>query len=159
MLAIMSQLIGAEGRDLGSAAFAFMRLATTMHDATVAAWKTKYTYYTMRPETYIRQYIDREFLSLSNATATPEYSSGQAAVTAAAVEVLGSVFGYGRAFTDRTYEYRKDIDGSPRSYPSFQDMADEVLSANLLGGIHYRFSLEAGQKQGIEIARNFNAIR
>jgi len=159
MLAIMNQINVVQDRDLGSAVFGYMKLATTMHDATVAAWKTKYTYYTMRPETYIRQYIDGQFLSLSNATATPEYSSGQAAVVSAAVEVLGSVFGYSYAFTDRTYEDRKDIDGSPRSYPSFQDLADEVLNANLLGGIHYRFSLEAGQKQGIEIAKDFNAIR
>ncbi|NOT38397.1 MAG: hypothetical protein HOP11_13580 [Saprospiraceae bacterium] len=159
MLAILCQNLQIENKDLGFAVFAMMRLATVMHDATVAAWKTKYTYYTMRPETYIRQYIDNEFLSLSNASSTPEYSSGQAAVAAAAAEVLGSLFGYNYAFTDRTYEYRKDIDGSPRAYQSYQDMAEEVLNSNLLGGIHYRFSLEAGQKQGIEIAKNYNAIR
>lgn len=159
MLSILCQTLQLEGKDLGFAVYSMMRLSTSMHDATVAAWKTKYTYYTMRPETYIREYIDNEFLSLSNASATPEYSSGQAAVAAAAAEVLGSLFGYNYAFTDRTYEYRKDIDGSPRAYQSFQDMAEEVLNSNLLGGIHYRFSLEAGQKQGIEIAKNYNAIR
>ncbi len=159
MLSILCQLLKSESKDLGFAAFAIMKLSTTLHDATVAAWKTKYTYYTIRPETYIRKFIDNEFLSLSNATATPEYSSGQAAVASAAVEVLGSLFGFNKSFTDKTYENRKDIDGSPRSYPSFQDMADEVFNSNLLGGIHYRFSLEAGQKQGIEIARDFNAIR
>ncbi|MEP7196447.1 MAG: hypothetical protein ABI851_07990 [Saprospiraceae bacterium] len=159
MLAILGEILKSQSKDLGFAAFSMMKLATTLHDATIAAWKTKYTYYTMRPETYIRQYIDHDFLSLSNATATPEYSSGQAAVASAAAEILGSLFDYNYAFTDRTYEYRKDIDGSPRAYQSFQDMADEVLSSNLLGGIHYRFSLKAGQKQGIEIARDFSAIR
>ncbi len=159
MISILNQSLISENKDLSFAVFSLMRLTTVLHDATVASWKTKYTYYTMRPETYIRQYIDNEFLSLSNATATPEYSSGQAAVAAAAAEILGGLFGYNYAFTDRTYEYRKDIDGSPRSYPSFQDMAEEVLNSNLLGGIHYRFSLEAGQKQGIEIAKNYNAIR
>jgi len=159
MLAILCQSLENENKDLGFAVYAMMIWSTVMHYATVAAWKTKYTYYTMRPETYIRQYIDRDFLSLSNATATPEYSSGQAAVSAAAAEVLGGLFGYNYAFTDKTYQYRKDIDGSPRSFHSFQDMAEEVLNSNLLGGIHYRFSLEAGQKQGIDIAKNYNAIR
>ncbi|MEO6190015.1 MAG: vanadium-dependent haloperoxidase, partial [Saprospiraceae bacterium] len=151
MLSILCQNLLSENKDLGFAVFAFMKLSTAMHDATIAAWKTKYTYYTMRPETYIREFIDAEFLSLSNATATPEYSSGQAAVASAAAEILGNLFGYNYGFTDVTYEYRKDINGSPRAYTSFQDMAEEVLNSNLLGGIHYRFSLEAGQKQGIEI--------
>ncbi len=159
MLSILCQNALSENKELGFTAFAIMKLATVLHDATVASWKTKFTYYTIRPETYIRLYIDQDFLSLTSPNSTPEYSSGQAATAAAAAEVMGSLFGYNYGFTDRTYEGRKDINGSPRSFQSYQDMSEEILNANLLGGIHYRFSLEAGQKQGIEIARDFNAIR
>jgi hypothetical protein len=159
MLSILNQIIQLENKDLGFAAFALMRLSTTLHDATVASWKTKYTYFTIRPETYIRKYIDKSFVALGNANSTPEYSSGQTAVASAAAEILGSLFGYNYSFTDQTYVHRKDINGNPRTFQSFQDMALEVFNANLLGGIHYLFSLEAGQKQGIEIARDFSAIR
>lgn len=159
LMSILAQILDTEKKDLGFCAFAFMKLGITLHDATVMAWKTKYTYNTVRPETYIREYIDNEFLSLINPTATPEYSSSPAALAAASAEVLGGLFGYNYAFTDRTYEFRKDIDGSPRSFKSFEHMEEEISTSNLYGGIHYRFSLEAGEKQGVEIGKGVNAIR
>jgi hypothetical protein len=61
---------------------------------------------------------------------------------------LGSIFGYNYSFTDATHFYRKDIDGNPRTYKNFNQMAEEIALSNLYGGINYRFSLEAGLKQG-----------
>lgn len=159
MLSILAQILDGENKDLAYSAYAFMKLGVALHDATVMSWKTKYTYLTIRPEVYIREFIDKNFISFISPNATPEYSCGTSAVAAAAVEVLGSLFGYNYSFTDRSYEYRKDIDGSPRSFKSFDHMLEEVSSASLLGGIHYRFSIEAGEKQGFDIGRGINAIR
>jgi hypothetical protein len=159
MMSVLAQVLKEEGKDLGFCAYAFMKLGITLHDATVMAWKTKYKYNTVRPESYIKSNIDNEFIALVNATPTPEYSSSPSAIASAAVEVLGNLFGYSYAFTDRTYEYRKDIDGSPRSFKSFQHMSKEVSDASLFGGIHYRFSLEAGEKQGISVGKNINSLR
>ncbi|MBK9270160.1 MAG: hypothetical protein IPM48_01060 [Saprospiraceae bacterium] len=159
MLSILGQILKTENKDLGFSAYAFMKLGIAIHDATVMTWKTKYTYFTMRPEMYIREYIDHDFLPFVNPNATPEYSSGLSSVAAASVEVLGSLFGHNYAFTDKTYEYRKDIDGSPRSFKSFDHMLTEVSSAALYGGIHYRFSIEAGERQGFDIGKGINAIR
>ncbi|HRI01922.1 MAG TPA: vanadium-dependent haloperoxidase [Saprospiraceae bacterium] len=158
LVSILMQLIRSENKDLAFASQALMKLGIAMHDATVVAWKTKYTFNTVRPINYIRDFIDGNFITLVNTQASPEFSSAQAATAGAAAEVLGSIFGYSFGFTDRTYEFRKDIDGSPRSYRSFKQLAEEVTMSNLYGGIHYRFSLEAGQTQGQEIGYNISTL-
>ncbi len=153
MEAILISILESENKDLAFTANAFAKIGMSMHDATVNAWRVKYKYNILRPETYIRENIDKDFLALINPQSTPEYSSSSSALAMACSEVLSSLFGYNYAFTDRTHEYRKDIDGTPRSYKSFQQMADEIAQSFLYGGIHYRFSLEAGQQQGAFIGK------
>ncbi|MBK8954692.1 MAG: vanadium-dependent haloperoxidase [Saprospiraceae bacterium] len=159
MMSILSDILSQESRDLAFTAKAFAKLGLSLHDATVAAWKVKYKYNILRPETYIKENIDRDFLPLVDPQATPEYSSSSSALGMASAEVLSEIFGFNYAFTDRTHENRKDIDGTPRSFKSFQQMADEIASSCLYGGIHYRFSLEAGQEQGAVIGKNINKIK
>jgi hypothetical protein len=158
IMSILIDLLVKEQKDLSFAAKAFVKLGIGLHDATVASWKVKYKYNMLRPETYIKENIDRDFISLINSQATPEYSSSPSAVGMTGSEIMNELFGYNYAFTDRTHEFRKDIDGTPRSYQSFQQMADEINMSNLYGGINYRFSLEAGQKQGTQIGRNINRL-
>jgi hypothetical protein len=158
ILSIMIDILAKEQKDLAFTAKAFAKLGIGMHDATVASWRAKYKYNMLRPETYIKENIDRDFISLINSPATPEYSASQSAVGMTGSEILSELFGYNYAFTDRTHEFRKDIDGSPRSFQSFQHMADEINNSNLYGGISYRFSLEAGQKQGTQIGKNINRL-
>ncbi len=146
-------------RNLAFAARAMVRLGLCMHDATVCAWKLKYEYNLIRPETYIKENIDRDFLTLVSTPATPEYSCSQSAVAAAASEVLSELFGYAFSFTDRTRQYLKDVKGDPRSFKNFQHMLDEINQVNLMAGIHYRFSLEAGSRQGISIANSMRNLR
>lgn len=159
MMTLLTDLLRSETRDLAFTAKAYATLGMSMHDATVAAWRVKYRYNILRPETYIRENIDAQFLPLIDPQATPEYSSSSTALGMAAAEVLGDIFGYQYAFTDKTHEYRKDLDGSPRSYRSFHQMAEEIGNSCLYGGIHYRFSLEAGQQQGSAIGRNYVALK
>lgn len=151
MITILSDLLESNSADLEFAAQAYAKMGICLHDATVASWKVKYRYNILRPETYIREHIDANFLPLIDPQATPEYSSSSSAVGSACAEVFSQLFGYQYAFTDRTHEFRKDIDGSPRSYQSFQQMSEEISTACLYGGIHYRFSLEAGKLQGSTI--------
>ena len=158
IMSILIDILAKEQKDLAFAAKAFVKLGIGLHDATVASWKVKYKYNMQRPESYIKENIDRDFISLINTQATPEYSASPSAVGMTGSEVLNQLFGYNYAFTDRTHQYRKDIDGTPRSFQSFQHMADEINNSNLYGGIHYRFSLEAGQLQGTQIGKNVNRL-
>ena len=158
MMAILVSILNKENKDLAFTAKAYVMLGIGLHDATVAAWKVKYKYNMLRPETYIRENIDADFESLISSQATPEYSASPSAVAMTSSEILNELFGYNYAFTDRTHEFRKDINGAPRAYKSFQQMADEINMSSLYGGIHYRFSLEAGQKQGTYIGKTINSL-
>ncbi len=158
MVSILIELLNKEQKDLEFTAEAIGKLTIGLHDATVASWRVKYKYNMLRPETYIKENIDKNFISLISSQSTPEYSASQSAVAMTGSEILSEIFGYNYAFTDRTHEFRKDIDGTPRAYKSFRHMADEINMSNLYGGIHYRFSLEAGQKQGTQIAKNINRL-
>ncbi len=153
MLLLTLNLIKQENKSLPEASAILMKVTMAMHDAIVTSWKTIFTYNTVRPENYIRNYIDARFISLVNTPATPEFCSAQASIASATAEVLGSIFGYNYSFTDATHFYRKDIDGNPRTYRNFTQMAEEIALSNLYGGINYRFSLEAGLKQGSEVGR------
>ncbi|HEX5626137.1 MAG TPA: vanadium-dependent haloperoxidase [Saprospiraceae bacterium] len=158
MISILIGILENEQKDLAFTAKAIAKLGLAMHDVTVAAWKVKYTYNMLRPETYIKDNIDRDFISLINSEATPEYSASPSAIARASAEILNELFGYHYAFTDRTHEFRKDIDGTPRSYKSFEQMAEEINESSLYGGVHYRFSLEAGQQQGNFIGKIINSL-
>lgn len=158
IMSILNDVLIREDKDLAYAARAFAKLGIGLHDATVASWKLKYKYNMLRPETYIKENIDKYFITLINSQSTPEYSASPSAVAMTGSEILSQIFGYNYAFTDRTHEFRKDIDGTPRSFKSFQHMAEEINMSNLYGGINYRFSLEAGQKQGTEIGINMNRL-
>jgi len=53
---------------------------------------------------------------------------------------------------------RTDIDGSPRSFNSFYEFADEASISRLYGGIHYRAGIDLGLEQGIEVGRNIGTL-
>lgn len=159
MMAILTSILMDEKRDLAFTATAYAKLGICLHDATVSSWRVKYKYNILRPETYIKENIDKDFISLIEPQATPEYSSSSTAVGMASSEVLSELFGYNYAFTDKTHQFRKDIEGTPRSFKSFQQMADEISMSSLYGGIHYRFSLEAGQEQGAFIGTLINKLK
>lgn len=158
MMSILINILNKENKDLAFTARAFAKLGIGLHDATVAAWKVKFKYNMLRPETYIKENIDEDFITLINSQPTPEYSASPSAISMTSAEILSDLFGFNYAFTDRTHEFRKDINGTPRSYRSFQQMADEINMSSLCGGIHYRFSLDAGQKQGTYIGKSINSL-
>jgi hypothetical protein len=85
----------------------------------------------------------------------PEYTSGFAAMASAVCEVLASVFGNEYQFTDHTYDYAKM---NPRTYYSFQALAKEAGDSKWIGGIHFRFSVEAGLQEGRAVAENIVRI-
>jgi hypothetical protein len=54
---------------------------------------------------------------------------------------------------------RTDINGAPRTFNSFYDMADEAAISRLYGGIHYRAAIEQGILQGRKIGTNIMGIQ
>ncbi|WP_337044068.1 vanadium-dependent haloperoxidase [Emticicia sp. 17c] len=135
---------------LDKAAEVYIKLGLALNDAFVACWKSKYTYNLMAPLTYIRQGIDPRWSSFITAQPFPAYTSEHATSSAAAAEILTSIFGDNYAFTDNTYTGVLPN----RSFKSFEEYTNEVTIAQLFSGTNYRMASENGQKNGREIAKN-----
>jgi hypothetical protein len=156
-LNILRQVIQQDNATLDKAAFAFALAGMALNDAWICCWKTRYVYNLLRPVTYIREVMQHtEWLSFVPTPPHPEYTSGFAAMAGAVCEVLGIVFGNQYQFTDHTYDY---AGMKSRHYYSFEALAKEAGESKWLGGIHYRFSVEAGLQEGKMVAKNVvNAI-
>lgn len=157
-LSILQIVLEQENANLELAAESFAKLGLAVHDAFVSCWKAKFLYNLVRPVTVIQQEIDGAYLPPVATPPFPEYTSGHSVQSGAASQVLTDMFGSSYAFTDDTHEARIDIDGTPRSFSSFYEFADEAAISRLYGGIHYRSAIDIGVTQGREIGANISAL-
>jgi hypothetical protein len=134
----------------------FAMLNVAMADAVIACWDSKYTYVFWRPITAIRLAStdgnpatteDPNWTPLLITPNFPEYASGHATVSPAAVTVLGTFFGndVDFALTSET------LPGVVRSFASFTQAADEAFEARIYGGIHFRSACRDGRAMGTQV--------
>ncbi|HEX8060048.1 MAG TPA: vanadium-dependent haloperoxidase, partial [Cyclobacteriaceae bacterium] len=124
---------------------AYTRVALSLVDGFIVCWDEKYRSKVIRPETYINQYIDANWVPMLQTPPFPEYTSGHSVVSAAAAVALTQVFGDNFAFTDSTeVEYGM----TARKFTSFNHAALEAAESRMYGGIHCRAACENGKIQG-----------
>jgi hypothetical protein len=99
-------------------------VATTLADAAICCWETKFYYYTPRPQ----QFGVKTSIGLPN---FPSYTSGHSTFSGAAAAVLGSIF------PDRATE--------------FDAKAKEASESRVYGMIHFRSDCETGLQCGKNI--------
>ena len=150
-ISIATQVVSKEKLRLDKAAEVFFKLGIADADAFISCWKCKFMHNVLRPISYIRTTIDRNWNTLLESPPFPEYTSGHASVSGAAAQVLSDLFGYNYHFTDKSHVARGF---KPRSFDSFYEFADEAANSRLYGGIHYRNSNEQGLKNGKRIGKN-----
>ncbi len=92
-------------------------VGTTLMDAGICCWETKYYYYYPRPQ----QYGLKTSVGLPN---FPSYTSGHSTFSGAAATVLSSIF--------------------PEQTDTFTAKANEASTSRMYGLIHYRFDCEVG---------------
>jgi hypothetical protein len=124
-------------------------LALTLADAFISCWDEKYRSRVVRPETFINQFIDKDWTPLLQTPPFPEYTSGHSVVSAAASQMLEKLFGSHFAFIDST-EFEFGL--PPRSFVSFEQAAREAAISRFYGGIHYMLAIENGFTEGEKIA-------
>jgi len=153
-VSILKQVLENDKPTLDVAALAYAKAGIMVYDASISTWQTKFTYYLVRPVTYIQTVIGHTTWapSLVNTPPHPEYPSAHSTLSAANAEALTEVFGDDHAVTDNTFEYMWP--GSTRSYSSFNAIAEEAGLSRLYGGIHYRNSIDVGLWQGRKVANN-----
>ncbi len=139
--------------DFATTVYAFAITSIALYDSFIQCWTVKYTYNAVRPETVINRFIDADWRPHLQTPPFPEYTCGHSTGSAAAAEVLTSVFGDNFAYTDST---ELEFGIANRSYKSFRDASLENNAARFYGGIHYHYSCliahEYGGKVGDLIA-------
>ena len=150
-VSILQQVLEKEKPGLDVSATAYALAGIMVFDASISTWQTKFTYHLVRPITYINSNIG-SWTSAIGTPPHPEYPSAHSSLSAANAEAMTLIFGSDYSFQDNTFEYMWP--GSTRSYSSFNAMADEAGLSRIYGGIHYRFSVDAGLQQGRKVADN-----
>lgn len=127
---------------------AYACLSVTLADCFISCWDEKYRSNVIRPETYINQYINANWMPLLQTPPFPEYTSGHSVVSSAASVVLTKLFGDNFNYTDSTeFEF-----GLPaRTFTSFKQAAKEAAISRFYGGIHYMPAINNGFEEGIAI--------
>ncbi|WP_184545483.1 vanadium-dependent haloperoxidase [Mucilaginibacter sp. FT3.2] len=131
-----------------SEAYAWM--AVVIADGFINCWDEKYKSKVIRPETYINQYIDQNWMPLLQTPPFPEYTSGHSVVSNLSAVVLTKLFGDNFAFTDST---EVEFDIRPRQFASFEAAAKEASISRFYGGIHYMPSIVNGVDEGNRIGK------
>ena len=124
---------------------AYSRVAISLVDGFISCWDEKYRSRLIRPETYINQYIDENWVPLLQTPPFPEYTSGHSVISSAAAVALTNLFGDNYSFSDST---EIEFGLTARKFTSFTQASEEAAISRLYGGIHYRPACKNGMIQG-----------
>lgn len=131
--------------DMLQTAEAYARVSVSLIDGFISCWDEKYRSKLIRPESYINQYIDENWVPLLQTPPFPEYTSGHSVISSSAAIALSGLFGKTFAFTDST---EMEYGMTARSFTSFQQASEEAAVSRMYGGIHYKPACENGKLQG-----------
>lgn len=169
LAAIANQIVEKENLNLAQCAELYAKLGMAMSDAGVSVWKSKYVYNVERPISYIRKVIVQKYPEAANwqtildnpltglngfSPAFPAYPSGHSGFGGAGGRILSSFFEYNAehpgayTFTDLCHKDRVEFIGTPRTYSSFKEMADEDAYSRIPLGVHFRMDCEEGVRLG-----------
>lgn len=137
-----------KGLDLGATAEAYAMVSIALYEGFISCWKEKYESEHIRPETYITQFINKEWTPFLQTPPFPEYTSGHSVISSSAAVVMTKYLGENFTFSDSTEMY---LNMAPRTYESFQAAANEAAISRMYGGIHFRPGIENGQAQGAAV--------
>ncbi len=136
------------GADALQSAEAYACLSVALADCFISCLDEKFRSKVVRPETYINQYIDVDWVPTLQTPPFPEYTSGHSVISAAASVVLTKLFGDHFSFTDST---ESEFDLPVRSFTSFKQAAKEAAISRFYGGIHYMPAINNGLSEGEKI--------
>lgn len=137
----ITQAMEQKQANLAIVAEAYAKAGIAERDATIVCFRSKYTYNLLRPITYIRKFIDPNWLPFIGTPPHPEYPAAHAFITGSVMAAVTRVLGYNVSVTDHTYDFRG---WGPRTYSSLFNAAKEAGISRLYGGIHYLPSIKVG---------------
>lgn len=157
----MRRIADTPGRTLLQNARMFARYQMAMDDAIMAMAEAKIHYNYWRPITAIRNgdldgndgtAIDPAWIPLLSTPNFPEYPCGHCTVAAAIAEVMSAEVGPSPAGGVKVGSliYASSV---LHALPGWKEWAQQVSDSRIYGGVHFRFSNEAGEEIGRQAAR------
>lgn len=145
-------------------AMTYAKVGMAVADAFIICWKWKYYFFTERPNTFIPQYIDQEWVSFWPDPPFPSFPSGHAIQAAAAATVLEDILGGPINFIDSAHVGRprdevRNTDFVQRSFDSFWAVAQETADSRFFGGIHTPQDNKVGLEGGMAVGQNVNELK
>jgi hypothetical protein len=134
--------------DFNTTVYAYTKASIALFDGFISCWDEKYRSNIVRPETVINKYIDPDWRPFIQTPPFPSYVSGHSVISAATAEVLTEIFGDNFTYQDTS---SVEFGIQSRTFKSFREAALEASISRLYGGIHYRFDLDEGNKQGRQV--------
>jgi hypothetical protein len=133
---IMLELLARDQLNLPRAARISALVNVALADSINVSWKSKYRYWTARPQTIIRQCgFDTGFTSIRPTPRDPSYTSGNATCGGAVAEILAFFF--------------------PPDTEALRDDAEGGGISRLYDGTHWRFDVGVGLNLGRRMAPRF----
>jgi len=166
-MAIASQALENISADLEKSVVVNAKVGMAVCDAGIRCWGEKYRFNLLRPVDYIRNVMghnDWNSIMCPDGAgqyftpAFPTYPSGHGTFGAAASEVLTAEFGQHFILTDNCHKDRIEFNGTPRTFSSFYEMAQENAYSRIPIGVHFRMDAEAAMDLGFKIGRRVNDL-
>ena len=129
----------------------------TQADATNACFESKYFYQAWRPVSAITladtdgnaaTIADPAWVQVVATPNHPEYPAAHTCVHGAMAEVLRSYYGT----PEITFDVDSTVTGTTRRYTSTSAWVDDITTARIAGGMHFRFSAVDGAALGKSVA-------
>jgi hypothetical protein len=158
---VARQLSAEQPMRVSKSARVFAALNTAMMDADIGSWHAKWNvYFNWRPVHAIRladtdgndlTEADPGWESLQPTGPHPTYPSAHADGSGASFYVLKTFFGnYGHSLILIS---PTTAPGVILKYHNLRTVVEDIHDARIYLGVHFRFDMEAGHRQGIETAR------
>jgi hypothetical protein len=145
------------GLGVGDTALFFALANTSILDSQIACWDAKFTYNFWRPVTAIRAgdtdgnpatLPDPAWIGLAITPPHPEYPAAHGCWTSATARMLEHFNGTSAVH----FVLDSAATGTTHVFESTGDLRAEIVNARVYGGMHYRFSGEAGAAIGEQVA-------
>ncbi|HEY8881431.1 MAG TPA: vanadium-dependent haloperoxidase [Roseateles sp.] len=129
----------------------------THADATIACFEAKYHFLAWRPFSAISladtdgndaTAADAAWTSFMPTPPHPEYPAAHACVSGAAAEVMRSYYGTAKV----SYDFDSTASASSHHYGNVGALVDDVTTARIAGGMHFRTALVDGAALGTSVA-------
>jgi hypothetical protein len=153
---IVTQVIEQTGASLGLAAEAYAKAGIAIRDATIVCFRSKYANNLIRPVSYIRSFINSNWLPLFATPSHPEYPAAHAFLTSAVTQATARVIGENVPVTDYSLAFR----GLPvRTFPNLAAVGQDAGQSRNYAGIHYLISINVGRSMGLQIGNRVGDIK